>query len=334
MRTHTACIALLAACKYPALPQLVDANAALPHCANVPATCGKSSQVDCCAKATVPGGTFLRLDDAGLDNKFMNTSFMATVSTFDLDNYEVTVGRFRQFVAAGLGTQAHPPTNGVGAHLTPDIPDSGWDAASWNQNLVETTDKLKMELASYPQCTWSDQPGDNDTLPINCVSWYEAFAFCAWDEGYLPTEAEWWYAAAGGGEQRVYPWSMPASDNTIDCSYANYDIDVPSGTFCVPPGGAPKNVGSTPKGDGKWLQSDLAGNVDEWTLDTDDPLMASCTDCARLTMNPDRTVHGGSFADTANATTDALRVPNRASGLATFIGRNAATGLRCARASQ
>jgi formylglycine-generating enzyme required for sulfatase activity len=48
--------------------------------------------------------------------------------------------------------------------------------------------------------------GANEALPINCVHWYDAFQFCAWDGGWLPTEAEWEMAAAGGAENRRYPW--------------------------------------------------------------------------------------------------------------------------------
>src|SRR5439155_1159714 len=74
------------------------------------------------------------------------------------------------------------------------------------------------------------------------------------------------FAAAGGSDQRAYPWSSPASSLTIDCSYANYE----PADFCVKPGtGAVNRVGSeSPNGDGKWGQADLGGNVYEWTLDS------------------------------------------------------------------
>jgi formylglycine-generating enzyme len=45
---------------------------------------------------------------------------LATVSSFYLDTFEVTVGRFRQFVASYDGT---PPAQGAGAH--PLIPGTG-----------------------------------------------------------------------------------------------------------------------------------------------------------------------------------------------------------------
>jgi formylglycine-generating enzyme required for sulfatase activity len=232
----------------------------------------------------VQGGTFYRSYD-GVD--FTDKSYPATVSDFYLDKYEITVGRFRQFVNAGMGmgTQASPPASGAGVH--PLIPGSGWNSA-WNASLQANTDALKtaMKCNSTFQ-TWTDAPGSNESRPQNCIDWYEAFAFCAWDGGRLATEAEWNYAAAGGSEQREYPWSIPATSTTIDDSYAVY-----CGGTC-----SAQNVGSkSPKGDGKWGQSDLAGNVWEWTLDWyASPYSIPCNNCADLAVASFRVLRGGSF---------------------------------------
>jgi formylglycine-generating enzyme required for sulfatase activity len=148
------------------------------------------------------------------------------------------------------------------------------------------------------QQTWTDTAGANENLPINCITWYEAMAFCIWDGGYLPTEAEWNFAATGGSEQRAYPWSVPAGSTTLDCSYANYKINSPAGTYCVnaTTGGANRVGSESPKGDGKWGQSDLAGNVFEWTLDWyASPYSTPCTDCANLSPGTDRVTRGASW---------------------------------------
>ena len=127
----------------------------------------------------------------------------------------MTVGRFRAFVNAGKGTQANPPSPGDGAH--PLLGQSGW-SSSFNGSLPTDTTALRAALkCSGSYDTWTDTPGGNETLAMNCLTWFDAFAFCAWDGGRLPTEAEWNYAAAGGSEQRVYPWGA-----TIDSTKARY----------------------------------------------------------------------------------------------------------------
>src|SRR5262245_30851932 len=116
----------------------------------------------------------------------------------------VTVGRFRQFLNAGLGTQANPPANGTGAN--PHLANSGWDG-NWNVSLAADTAALRAGVNCTAQYqTWTDAPGANESLPMNCITWYDAMAFCIWDGGRLPTEAEWNYAATGATDQRAYPW--------------------------------------------------------------------------------------------------------------------------------
>jgi formylglycine-generating enzyme required for sulfatase activity len=262
----------------------------------------------------VPGGTFDRSYD-GVD--FTDPNYPATVADFYLDKYEITVGRFRVFVNAGMGTQAKPPASGVGAN--PLISGSGWDS-TWKTNLAATTAALTTKLKCQTGYqTWTDTVGSNESMPVNCLDWYTAFAFCAWDGGRLPTEAEWNYAASGGSEQRYYPWSSPPTSTTIDDSYAVY-----CGGLCFP-----LNVGSkSPTGDGRWGQSDLAGNVVEWTLDWYDTYQVSCNNCADITDTTAslRVIRGGNFFNSASY----LRSASRYSNVLPW-GYYSFNGARCAR---
>jgi formylglycine-generating enzyme required for sulfatase activity len=264
-----------------------DAPLAGPSCTGLAAACGASHSDNCCSTATtIAGGTFYRSYDA---TGAGTMNYPATVSAFALDRYEVTVSRFRKFVDAGKGTRSSAPNAGAGAH--PRIAGSGWNAA-WTTNLSADSAALRAALACHaPYQTWTDSPGANEQRPITCVSWYEAFAFCAWDGGFLPTEAEWNYAAAGGSEQRAYPWSEPASSTTIDCQHANYDGAPPCADALV-------DVGSRGgAGDGRWGHSDLAGNVWEWILDyyASPYPQATCNDCANLSAATERVLRGGGF---------------------------------------
>jgi formylglycine-generating enzyme required for sulfatase activity len=282
-------------------------------CKALPASCGPLRNENCCESLLVPGGTFARNYD-GVD--YTDRSYPATVSAFYLDKYEITVGRFRTFVNAGMGTQQNPPAEGAGAH--PKIAASGW-SSTWNAQLPANTAALKTALrchAGYQ--TWTDMPGNDENKPMNCLDWYSVFAFCAWDGGRIATDAEWHYAASGGSEQRYYPWSRPAASTTIDDTYAVY-----CGGACR----SLQNVGSkSPKGDGKWGQSDLAGNVWEWTLDwLGTPYPMPCNDCALVNGGGYQTFRGGSFDDIAPT----LRSADRHVYYPEYRG---AIGGRCARA--
>jgi formylglycine-generating enzyme required for sulfatase activity len=305
----------------------IDAAVPGPGCAALPMTCGSSGHESCCSSPAVPGGTYFRSYDTA-DGEYSDMRFAATVSGFRLDKFEVTVGRFRAFVNAGMGTQISAPAAGAGAHA--QIPGSGWDA-TWNTFLAENSAALAAAVRCDPTFeTWTDMSGANESRPMNCLTWYEAMAFCAWDGGFLPTEAEWNLAAAGGDEQRAYPWSAPpASPLILDSSHASYSDATGCGGDGVPACTRADltPVGTKSLGDGRWGQSDLAGNVYEWTLDMYAATYTNpCEDCAVLTGSSARVIRGGSLVTVAVG----LRAASRVASMSTR--RDYAVGARCARA--
>jgi formylglycine-generating enzyme len=267
----------------------------------------------------IPGDSFFRSQDAATDGMY-TTGSAAMVSDFYLDKYEVTVGRFREFVREGYGVQNKAPNANQGVHAA--ISNSGWDS-TWNSNLAADTLALKAALkCDAGRQSWTDDVGSNESLPINCVTWYEAFAFCIWDGGYLPTEAEWNFAAAGGTDQRAFPWSNPAGSLGITCASANFS------TSCInPTAGNVNRVGSeSTLGDGRWEQADLAGNVAEPVLDWYTPNYVSpCNDCANVTPATFRGTRGGSFAGGDMAARTAFR------DYMSPTQRLPTNGIRCAR---
>jgi formylglycine-generating enzyme required for sulfatase activity len=122
-----------------------------------------------------------------------------------MDKYDVTVGRFRRFVAAWNNGNGYIPLPGWGkhSHLNGGLGlvnstgladggtayENGWDLA---YPIAPTNANLTSCTAGF---TWTNAPGSQENLPITCINWYEAYAFCIWDGGFLPSEAEWEYAA-------------------------------------------------------------------------------------------------------------------------------------------
>jgi formylglycine-generating enzyme required for sulfatase activity len=184
-------------------------------------------------------------------------------------------------------------------------------SAAWTTRLSACTSTFD---------TWN---AGNDVLPISCVNWYDAYAFCIWDGGFLPSVSEFNYAYMGGTKEWTYPWGNSAPTISLAVYKPGF-----MGTAAFN-GIAP--VGSLPAGASLWGQLDLAGNLWEWQLDwAHQPSSTqSCTDCADTSSNitlGDRIMRGGDFYDSiasllaSDTTSDN---PNTAFGN---------YGFRCARA--
>jgi sulfatase modifying factor 1 len=305
---------------------------------------GGSGDASCCTSPQIAGGAFYRTYPPG--NTANGDEDPATVSGYRLDDYLVTVGRFRQFVNAALpadgGAGWSPPAgSGKHAHLNGGLGlanvgppgdgglayEPGW-IVSDDGNVSPTTSNLTTAADCADSPTWTSAAGDQENLPINCVNWWEAYAFCIWDGGFLPSEAEWLYAAAGGSQQLAYPWG--STDPGTTNQYAIYSCNYPTGNGgvdCLQTVANIARVGTPALGVGAFGQLDLVGDVWEWTLDWYAPFVVPCTDCAALTGGSSRVNRGGDWNDTI----ERVVVPNR-EGWDSPSMRDRYYGFRCARA--
>lgn len=176
-----------------------------------------------------------------------------SVEAFALDAYEVTVARFRAFArqrAAALAEIRSRPITYPGGVTIP------WPTGAVGEPLDHTAIDL---------CSWTAEPGAFEAHPVNCVDWWTAQAFCAWDGGRLPMEAEWEFAARGSAvgalaAGRTYPWGEEPP--SADCDRARWNRNECRGDD----GPGTRRVGSFPTGAAGGV-FDLAGNVWEWMGD-------------------------------------------------------------------
>jgi formylglycine-generating enzyme required for sulfatase activity len=328
---------------------------------------GGTGTESCCTSLDVQAGSFSRTYASAADGGPTGLADPATLSEFRLDKYDVTVGRFRQFIQAwdggsgldGGGGYVPPPGSGKHAHLNGGmgLANADYDAGSpyelgWlasdDVNIAPTDANLS---SCAPYSTWTSAPAGNENLPISCVNFYEAYAFCIWDGGFLPSEAEWEYTAAGGNEQRAFPWGStpPGLDNQYAIWGCNYPT--PTTTPCTGPAAcgqcnALKNiapVGTAPLGAGRWGQLDLGSEVSNWILDwwtasgagstLPAPYVDPCSDCAFLGDETTRmgraVVRGGDFDRDTSEMAPAWR--NKAGGRGFNAYYGDLVGIRCAR---
>jgi formylglycine-generating enzyme required for sulfatase activity len=340
---------------------------------------GSAGNDDCCARILVPasGQTFKRSYDGLRGGSFEDPRYTATVSDFYLDKYEVTVGRFRRFVETYYTPPkgSNKPVNGSGKNSN-NPQDPGWggnpgiDGDSWRVAWqtpdgtggvwaiwdgaqtgtgINTVLRCAGGQSGVGASTWtnSPNPGVDENRAMNCITWYEAYAFCIWDGGRLATEAEWNFAAQAGPEQRPFPWSAPPLCGTqatppqscvvFDATYAVSGKDQTGLPGSVEP------VGSrSPKGDGKWGHTDLAGNIEEWVFDWSPTqnlmgLPIPCNDCMKFTpeanpldQRPSRSYRGGPYEQPFVAASQSTLRASAAGASDDPASRTERTGWRCA----
>jgi formylglycine-generating enzyme required for sulfatase activity len=109
---------------------------------------------------------------------------------------------------------------------------------------------------SSASCTYD---AGEDELPVSCVHWRDAEAYCHFAGKRLPSEREWEYAARG-----PYAVPFPWGGSGSSCGIAVTLISDLTGRTCAP---RPAKVGAHPAGASVFGVLDLTGNVEEWTAD-------------------------------------------------------------------
>jgi formylglycine-generating enzyme required for sulfatase activity len=216
------------------------------------------------------------------------------VREFEMAHIPVTVNQYAIFLLSG------------------GIDEKRWWSAegwAWRQGDI---DGWGREDRAKPD-DWNRQKNRHHH-PITGVTWYEAEAYCNW-LGYakkqrvrLPTEEEW-ERAARGDDTRPFPWGEefdPALANTLE---SERGITVEAGSLA---------------GDVSLFGiHDLAGNVQEWTSSTYDPLPEENFLSVKLYA-----VRGGSYYDTAYAARTSFRRAYPAGYFYPFLGFRVVVGLR------
>lgn len=186
----------------------------------------------------IPGGRFfMGRQGAGVP---LNEQPMREVDipSFLIDRYEVTAGRYFQFLNNGNEDRYHVGMENIG--------------------IYRNSDGLTLDSAYR-------------YYPVNWISWSDADTFCRWSGGRLPSEAQW-EKAARGFDKRLYPWGDdPYLDQNPPTYYrANYVVGyVDSDDFGYKFDGAKHiaPVGNYLGGMSYYGLFDMAGNVSEWCND-------------------------------------------------------------------
>ena len=251
----------------------------------------------------VPSGSFIMGQaDEDVAATQINMNRQVTISSFYMDDSEISNHEYRQYVNALLADSV--ATLGEEEIMAKFYPDT----AVWKSDFTyHNGDPMLEHYYAHPAF---------DTYPVVGVSWLAAKHFCKWrtnmlddqrtkDGGYrsfgfrLPSEAEWEWAARGGKSGAKYPWGNPYVANGKGCYLANFKPQ--RGNFDAD--GYPYTAPANAYNANDYGLYNMSGNVAEWCRDA----YADNSNAIVWDMNPDnqnadeprKVVRGGSWKDIA-----------------------------------
>lgn len=201
------------------------------------------------------------------------------ISDFYMDEHEVTVGEFLEFVqATGYKTVAEHDMDWeeLKKQLPPNTPKLSEEALKAGSMVFRypksntTKDDLGNWWIFQRAVNWKNPDGTNPKIeeilnfPVTHISWYDALAYAKWVGKRLPTEAEFEYAMRGGKENTIYPWGNEAVNegkskgNFLQGEFPYTNTKEDGFEFVAPIKSFPPNA---------YGLYDIAGNVWEWTSD-------------------------------------------------------------------
>ncbi|MCA9942797.1 MAG: SUMF1/EgtB/PvdO family nonheme iron enzyme [Anaerolineales bacterium] len=256
----------------------------------------------------ISGGAFqMGLPDVGDDAD--NPQRQVTVDSFYLDQYEVTVQQFADFLnRQGSNNEA---CNGVDCATTA---------------VFTSLTNLLNNLGVFEA-----RPG-TARFPATWVTWEGAAAYCSAVGARLPTEAEWEYAARGT-DGRLYPWGL-AAPVLYETAVFNNNLAQSLSVFFPR---AFVRVDTLPNGASPFGVLGMAGGAAEWVQDWYDPDFYSQPLPASGYNENDETglkvLRGGSWVDPPDQITTTRRIALSPSDPKTFVldESHIGAGFRCAR---